>query len=323
MTPAILCRDLHKRYPARPQPVDAVNGLDLEVRADECFGLLGPNGAGKTTAIEILEGLLAPTSGTVEVLGRRWGAGADAVLRQKLGISLQETRLAEKLSVRETLTLFRSFYARGATPEEVMAQVDLTEKADAYVGKLSGGQKQRLAVACALVGDPELLFLDEPTMGLDPHARRGLWDIIRAFRARGRTVLLTTHYMDEAERLCDRVAIIDHGKVIALGTPAELIVKVGGEHLIEFALENGPPVEEAALRELPGVASVRRQDNAWCLAVEAPHVTLPALLQRVQAEKRPLARLTTRHASLEDVFVSLTGRHLSDDEQLAADGKAP
>jgi ABC-2 type transport system ATP-binding protein len=312
MTAAISCRGLHKRYPARPQPVDAVNGLDLEVQVGECFGLLGPNGAGKTTTIEILEGLLPPTAGEVEVLGRRWGED-DEALRQRIGISLQETRLAEKLTVRETLTLFRSFYRQGLTPQAALEQVQLTEKADAYVGKLSGGQRQRLAVACALVGDPELLFLDEPTVGLDPQNRRQLWDILRGFRAQGRTVLLTTHYMDEAERLCDRVAVVDHGRVIALGTPDELIARLGGEHLVEVAFAGGGP-DEAALRGLPGVVSVRRDGDAYCLAVTAPHVTIPALLQRLEGEPAALAQLTTRHASLEDVFVTLTGRHLRDDE---------
>jgi ABC-2 type transport system ATP-binding protein len=313
MTTAILCRDLRKRYPSRTAPVDAVNGLDLEVRAGECFGLLGPNGAGKTTTIEILEGLLAPTSGTVEVLGRRWGEDDDA-LRQRLGISLQETRLAEKLTVLETLTLFRSFYAHGITPAEAIEQVELNEKVDAYVGKLSGGQRQRLAVACALVGNPELLFLDEPTTGLDPQSRRQLWAIIRGFRARGRTILVTTHYMDEAERLCDRVAVVDHGKVIALGSPQELIARLGGEHRIEFALENGADVDGEALRDLPGVVSVLREEDGFTLAVTAPHLAVPALLKRLQAEGRTLSRLTTRHASLEDVFVTLTGRHLRDDD---------
>ncbi len=311
MTAAILCRGLTKRYPSRTGPVDAVNGLDLEVHADECFGLLGPNGAGKTTTIEILEGLLPPTGGEVEVLGRRWGAD-DAALRQRLGISLQETRLAEKLTVRETLTLFRSFYAAGVEPEAVMEQVSLTDKTGAYVGKLSGGQRQRLAVACALVGDPELLFLDEPTVGLDPHARRQLWDIIRGFRACGRTVLLTTHYMDEAERLCDRVAIMDRGRVIALGSPRELIAKLGGEHFVEFALADGAAFEDGVLGDLPGVVSVRREGAAWSLAVQAAHVTIPALLQRLEGGQHRLARLTTRQASLEDVFVALTGRHLEE-----------
>ncbi|HEX5272255.1 MAG TPA: ABC transporter ATP-binding protein [Gemmataceae bacterium] len=313
---AIRCRGLRKQYPARPAPVDAVNGLDLDVNVGECFGLLGPNGAGKTTTIEILEGLLSATAGDVEVLGLRWGQSDDA-LRQRLGISLQETRLAEKLTVRETLRLFRSFYRRGLTPDQAVEQVQLGEKADAYVGKLSGGQRQRLAVACALVGDPELLFLDEPTVGLDPQNRRQLWDILRRFRAQGRTVLLTTHYMDEAERLCDRIAVVDHGKVIALGTPAELIARLGGDHLVEVAFD-GDALAESDLRGLPGVVVVRPEGDAWSLAVKEPHVTIPALLERVQGAGRRLARLTTRHASLEDVFVTLTGRHLREEEQPAA-----
>ncbi len=315
-TPAIRCCGLRKQYPARPVPVDAVNGLDLEIQAGECFGLLGPNGAGKTTTIEILEGLLPATAGEVEVLGRRWGEDDDA-LRQRLGISLQETRLAEKLTVRETLTLFRSFYRRGMAPEVVLEQVQLGEKANAYVGKLSGGQRQRLAVACALVGDPELLFLDEPTVGLDPQNRRQLWDILRCFRAQGRTILLTTHYMDEAERLCDRIAVVDHGKVIALGTPAELIARLGGEHQVEVAFD-GDGLDESALGQLPGVVSVRREGDGWSLAVTAPHVTIPALLGCAQGAGRQLAQLTTRHASLEDVFVTLTGRHLREDEPRVA-----
>jgi ABC-2 type transport system ATP-binding protein len=313
MTSAIVCRDLRKRYPSRSAPVDAVNGLDLEVGQGECFGLLGPNGAGKTTTIEILEGLLPPTSGEVEVLGQRWGEN-DQRLREKIGISLQDTRLAEKLTVLETLTLFRSFYTQGLTPQATMEQVGLIEKASAYVGKLSGGQRQRLAIACALIGDPELLFLDEPTTGLDPQSRRQLWDILRGLRLQGRTVLITTHYMDEAEKLCDRVAVVDHGKVIALGSPAELIAQLGGEHLIEFALSEGQTADENALRELPAVVAVRREEEGYCLSVTAPHIAIPALLQNLQTGQRDLARLTTRHASLEDVFVTLTGRHLRDDQ---------
>jgi ABC-2 type transport system ATP-binding protein len=313
MPPAIVCRDLRKRYPARPQPVEAVNGLDLEIQRGECFGLLGPNGAGKTTTIEILEGLLPATSGDVEVLGERWGNGDDRALRQRLGISLQETKLAEKLSVRETVVMFRSFYDRGLDPDIVLDQVGLTEKAGAWVGKLSGGQKQRLAIAIALVGDPELLFLDEPTTGLDPQSRRQLWDILRALRAQGRTILITTHYMDEAERLCDRVAVVDHGKVIALGTPAQLIAKIGGEHLIEFSIETGAPLDETELSALPAVVHVRREDESIFLAVTAAHVTLPALLEHLRSKGRSLVHLVTRHASLEDVFVTLTGRRLRDD----------
>ncbi len=316
MSLAIRCSNLVKRYDGRP-PVDAVRGLDLHVERGECFGLLGPNGAGKTTTIEILEGLLKPTSGEVEILGWHWGK-SDNEIRQRIGISLQETRLSEKLTVLETLRLFRSFYREGPEPRETLARVSLEEKADARVGKLSGGQKQRLAVACALVGNPELLFLDEPTTGLDPNSRRQLWDIIREIRAGGRTVLITTHYMDEAERLCDRVAIVDQGKVIALGTPRELIASLGGEHVIECSLEgNGKAntIDPQALADLPTVSEVRRENSHMSLSVGEPHVVLPALLNRLDELHCQLTSLTTRHASLEDVFVKLAGRHLDDQVQ--------
>ena len=229
---ALRVRGLRKAY----DDVVAVGGIDLEVPAGECFGLLGPNGAGKTTTIEICEGLTARDSGDVEVLGMRVGDRARA-LRQRLGIQLQETQLSEKLTVEETVRLFRSFFHTGPPPERVIALVQLEEKRRARVGTLSGGQKQRLALACALVGDPELLFLDEPTTGLDPQARRQLWDLIEEFKRAGRTILLTTHYMDEAERLCERVAIMDHGKVIALGTPRELVASIGVEHVVEFSAD--------------------------------------------------------------------------------------
>jgi ABC-2 type transport system ATP-binding protein len=216
--PAIRCNGLVKRY----GDVTAVAGLDHTVARGECFGLLGPNGAGKTTTVEILEGLTPADAGDVEVLGARWGRGDDRALRERLGIQLQETQLADKLTVAETVQLFRSFYRDPHSVDEVLDTVQLQEKRGAWVGKLSGGQKQRLAVACALVSRPDLLFLDEPTTGLDPQSRRQLWDVVARFRAGGGTVLLTTHYMEEAERLCDRVAIVDHGRVIALGTPREL-----------------------------------------------------------------------------------------------------
>jgi ABC-2 type transport system ATP-binding protein len=313
---AIRCSNLMKRYDGRP-PVDAVRGLDLAVEQGECFGMLGPNGAGKTTTIEIVEGLLDATSGEVEVLGRRWGRD-DNEIRNRIGISLQETRLSEKLTVRETLTLFRSFYDRGTKPATVMERVSLTEKADTWVKHLSGGQKQRLAVACALVGDPELLFLDEPTTGLDPQSRRELWEIIRGFREAGRTVLLTTHYMDEAERLCDRVAIVDHGKLMALGTPRQLIESLGGEHVIEFAFEsNGSApvaIEPARFADLPAVSEARADGDGIALSVRELHVALPALLGRLDALNCRLTNLLTRHASLEDVFVKFTGRHLEETE---------
>jgi ABC-2 type transport system ATP-binding protein len=310
---AVRCTALTKHYAAKTGPVHAVNGLDLEIRSGECFGLLGPNGAGKTTTIEILEGLLAPTSGEVEVLGRRWGHHDDD-LRQRLGISLQETRFPEKLSVLEVLSLFRSFYRIGKPPSEVMASVGLTEKSAAWVGRLSGGQRQRLAVACALVGDPELLFLDEPTTGLDPQSRRQLWEIIREFGRQRRTIVITTHYMDEAERLCDRVAIVDRGQVIALGSPAELIASMGGAHVIEFACGPGAALDPADLAALPAVRDVLAGNGETALTVSEPHVAIPALLGLLQARQLDLLRLTTRHVSLEDVFMSLTGRHLRDED---------
>lgn len=315
---AVSCRDLRKRYDSKKRAVDALNGLDLEVHEGECFGLLGPNGAGKTTTVEIFEGLLKPTSGKVEVLGRQWNGRDDDYIRQRIGISLQETRLNDKLTVLETLTLFRSFYRKGREPREVIGMVALDEKTNAWVGKLSGGQQQRLAVACALIGDPELLFLDEPTTGLDPQSRRELWEIIREQRRRARTTLITTHYMDEAQRLCDRVAVIDHGKVIALGSPAELIHKIGGEHVIEFDLVhgNGQATDVVAdfFADLPSVSAARDEGGGFSLTVSQPHVALPALITRLQAENLELARLATRHVSLEDVFVTLTGRHLRDEE---------
>jgi ABC-2 type transport system ATP-binding protein len=300
---AIEVRGLVKRYGS----VTAVDGLDLTMRRGECFGLLGPNGAGKTTTVEILEGLNEATAGDVQVLGRRW-ASDEPWLRARLGISLQETHLQERLSVVETLRLFRSFYAHGRDVESLLKLVSLEEKRDTWFSKLSGGQKQRLAVACSLVGDPELLFLDEPTTGLDPQSRRQLWDLVLGLRAEGRSVLLTTHYMDEAERLCDRVGIVDRGKMIALGTPAELIASLGGQEVVEFATDG--LVDEAHLGALPGVRAARHVADGWALTVNEVHVSIPALLDHLGKLRAPLLRLSTHHATLEDVFVSLTGRQL-------------
>src|SRR5215469_4846611 len=310
MSAVIECRDLRKTY-AGKNKVEAVRGLSLQIQAGECFGLLGPNGAGKTTTIEILEGLLEPTSGEVSILGRDWKSNAREI-REQIGISLQETRLSEKLTVRETVDLFASFYREARPPEEVLEALQLTEKANAQVGNLSGGQKQRLAVATALVASPKVLFLDEPTTGLDPQSRRQLWDIVRAFQERGGTVLLTTHYMDEAERLCDRLAIVDHGQIIAEGSPEELISKLGGHHVVEFAVA-GAHQENSVWQSLPGVDSVWNEDGLVSLNVREPHRTIPALLEKVDALSTQLEHLTTRQASLEDVFVRLTGRHLRDE----------
>ena len=308
---AIRCRDLRKTYAAKP-PVEAVRGLDLEIEAGECFGLLGPNGAGKTTTVEILEGILEPTSGDVEVLGLSWRRN-EPELRQRIGVSLQETKFADKLTVEETLRLFASFYRASHPVEEVLALVALEEKRRSWVGKLSGGQKQRLSVACALVSRPELLFLDEPTTGLDPQSRRQLWELIGTFRAGGGTVLLTTHYMDEAERLCDRVAIMDHGKVIALDTPRGLIDSLGADHMVEFSLAGEQGMLEAGeLEALPGVRSVQRESDRIALTVNEVHRTLPGLLSLIERRGGSLSMLATHQPTLEDVFVSMTGRHLRD-----------
>ena len=300
---------LRKAY----KDVVAVNGIALEVQAGECFGLLGPNGAGKTTTIEICEGLTVPDAGDVEVLGLRWASDAPA-LRQRLGIQLQDTQLSDKLTVLETLTLFRSFYEQGPHPSDLILLVQLQEKRDARVGVLSGGQKQRLALACALVGDPDLLFLDEPTTGLDPQARRQLWDLIDEFKRAGRTILLTTHYMEEAERLSDRVAIMDHGEVIARGTPRELIASIGIEHVVECSTGGpGRSVDLDAVRLLPGVRDVQVANGGLRVQATELHRVVPALLAELTRQGLPLTELRTHSATLEDVFVALTGRHLRDD----------
>src|SRR5215831_19485724 len=303
--PPVCVQGLRKAY----GDVVAVDGLDLEVGSGECFGLLGPNGAGKTTTVEILEGLLPATAGHVELLGCNWKTNAD-VLRHRLGISLQETNLADKLTVEETLRLFGSFYRTGPDVSDLLELVSLTDKRNTWYVKLSGGQKQRLAVACALVGDPEVLFLDEPTTGLDPQSRRQLWGLIERFKTEGRTVLLTTHYMDEAQRLCDRVAIVDKGKVIAQGTPRELIQSLGGTEVVEIKCDGA--LDEISLAGLAGVHTVKTHTEGLSLTVEHLHKTLPLLLSHLQQTGHTLMGLSTHHATLEDVFVNLTGRHLRD-----------
>lgn len=304
---ALRVQNLRKEY----NDVVAVDGLDLEVQPGECFGLLGPNGAGKTTTIEICEGLTEPDSGGVEVLGMTWASHASQ-LRQRLGIQLQDTQLSDKLTVFETVRLFRSFYDQGPSANELIDRMQLGEKRNSRVGGLSGGQKQRLTLACSLAGDPELLFLDEPTTGLDPQARRQLWDVIESFRENGRTVVLTTHYMDEAEKLCSRVAIVDHGRRIALGTPRELIESIGVQNVVEFST-GGKTIAAARLESLPGVTKTERDSDNIRLHAGELHVAVPALLELLGSLGIPLSELRTHSATLEDVFVALTGRHLREE----------
>ena len=313
MTYAIECRQLTKTWPGKP-PVEAVRGIDLQVEQGTCFGVLGPNGAGKTTTIEICEGLLQATSGDTFVLGKNWATQRDQI-RQEIGISLQETRLSEKLTVLETLTLFRSFYRSGMQPSEAIAKVSLQEKAHARIKALSGGQRQRVAVATALVGNPKLLFLDEPTTGLDPQSRRDLWRIITEFREGGGTVLLTTHYMDEAERLCDRVAIFDRGKILAIDSPRQLIADLGAEHVVVFAVSGDATLSlpEDFGANLPGIISARVESEHRCLSVREPHMAIPALLALINERGLRLTSLTTRQATLEDVFVHFAGHGLNED----------
>ncbi len=311
---AIEIRGLRKVYDSGKDAVTAVDGLDLSVRRGEVFGLLGPNGAGKTTTVEICEGLLEATSGEVSILGKSWARNGQA-LRERIGVSLQETKFLEKQTVWELLQLFASFYGNPRTSEEAIATVSLEEKRNTRYIKLSGGQKQRLAVACALIGKPDLLFLDEPTTGLDPQSRRQLWDVVYAFRDAGGTVLLTTHYMEEAAALCDRLMIIDHGKSIAEGTPKSLVNSLGAGHIVEVETDFEPQQFDAqVIDSLPSVRSHTWEGGRLCLTVHEPHLVLPALFDLLRAQGFEAKGLSTRHASLEDVFVHHTGRHLRDGE---------
>jgi ABC-2 type transport system ATP-binding protein len=306
---AVLARGLVKRFGS----LTAVDDLDLQLVRGTCLALLGPNGAGKTTTIEMLEGLTRPDAGEIAVLGRSWATDADEI-RARIGVQLQETRLEEKVTVHETLRLFRSFYPRGRDPEEILEVVELTDKRNARVETLSGGQHQRLSLACALVSDPEVLFLDEPTTGLDPQARRRVWEIVNGFKASGGSVLLTTHYMEEAERLADDVVIVDAGRIIAEGSPAAVIGSLHAESIVELHPRDGSgrPLDDEALRSLVGVREVRREGAAFTLVVTDTQASVRALLAHLEQVGVELESFQTHSPTLEDVFVALTGKHLRD-----------
>jgi len=304
--PAIRCDGLTVRYGR----LVAVDALALEIRAGECFGLLGPNGAGKTTTVEAFEGLISPAAGEIRILGMAWGGRDDRRLRQRIGVALQETRLPELLTVAETVRLFSSFYDQRRGIDEVIDLLGLEEKRRVRVGKLSGGQRQRLSLACALVGAPDILFLDEPTTGLDPQARLRIWSVIERFAAEGGTVLLTTHYMEEAARLCHRVAVIDHGRLVALGSPDDLVRGLGAGDVLELVPEG--VLDTAPLEEIPGVRRIQVLGRVITLMVDAPVPALSAALAVARRQGVTLVTVATRRASLEDVFVKLTGRGLRD-----------
>ena len=300
---ALRVRGLRKRYPK----VLAVDDVDLDVWRGEVFGLLGPNGAGKTTTLEIVEGLTPADAGEVQVLGldlRKHGRE----IRSRFGVQLQSTSLYNKITPREALDLYGSYYPRRRPTSELLELVQLADKADAYHVTLSGGQQQRLAIALALVNDPELVFLDEPTTGLDPQARRSLWEVVRRMKAEGRTVILTTHYMEEAEALCDRLAILDHGRVLTVGTPLELVRELNVPSVVELAFDGAAPEAAAFARRLGHPVEVR--GGLWEIPARDPKTLLPELLEAAEAEGVPFQQIHVRRATLEDVFLHRTGRSL-------------
>jgi ABC-2 type transport system ATP-binding protein len=304
-TLAIEATGLHKSFGG----VHAVRGLGLEIARGEVFGLLGPNGAGKTTSLEMLEGLIVPDAGEVRIFGMDWRQHGKAI-RTRIGVQFQSTELEPKIKVREALAMFGGFYPKSRTPAELLRLLHLEDKSEVYQQRLSGGQRQRLALGLALVNDPELVFLDEPTTGLDPQARQGLWDLVRQLKREGRTVLLTTHYMEEAEVLCDRVGIMDHGQILQLGTPRELIAGLKQPSVVEIeflgaAPEIGPFVARSGM-------AVDARHNSWAVPLSDAKRDLQAVLLCIEALQLPMQQLHVRRATLEDVFLQRTGRSLRD-----------
>jgi ABC-2 type transport system ATP-binding protein len=302
---AIEARGLEKSF----KDVHAVRGLDLCVATGEVFGLLGPNGAGKTTSLEMLEGLIRPDKGEISILGLDWKKDGHEI-RGRVGVQFQSTQLDDRVKVREALSLFGSYYKKSRPVADLLKMLQLEEKADAFQSKLSGGQRQRLALGLALVNDPELVFLDEPTTGLDPQARQSLWDLVRGLKSDGRTVLITTHYMDEAEALCDRVGIMDQGRILQLGTPRELIASLAQPTYAEIEFQGEAPDcgPFAACLGLP----VEAKANHWAVSLADPREDLQKLLACVASLDIPMQQLHVRRATLEDVFLQRTGRSLRD-----------
>jgi ABC-2 type transport system ATP-binding protein len=287
--------------------VHAVRGLNLQVQRGEVFGLLGPNGAGKTTSLEMLEGLVQPDAGTIHLLGMDWRVHGMEI-RQRIGVQFQSTQLDEKIKVREVLDMASQYYANPRSVPDLLKLLQLEEKAGAYQSKLSGGQRQRLALGLALVNDPELVFLDEPTTGLDPQARQSFWDLVRLLKQEGRTVLLTTHYMDEAEALCDRIGIMDHGQILQMGTPRELIASLHQPSYAELEFAGMAP--NAASFSLQCSLPVEVKNQYWIIALQDPKRDLQTILSGVESLDLPMQQLHVRRASLEDVFLQRTGRSL-------------
>ncbi len=301
--PAIAVQDLVKRFGS----LTAVDGISFDVRAGEVFGILGPNGAGKTTTLECIEGLQQPTAGSIEVLGLDSQRDSWRI-KEHIGVQLQTSAFFDYLNLTEILKLFATFYKKSLPPGDLLARMELEDKAKARVTQLSGGQKQRFSIAITLVSDPALVFLDEPTTGLDPQARRHMWDLIQAMHTEGRTVVLTTHYMEEAQLLCERVAIMDRGKIAALDTPANLVRALDAPYEVRATIADGG--SDVQLGGLPGVIDVRSDGGAVALRSSDATATVPALLSWAAERGEPLADLEVRPATLEDVFLALTGREL-------------